>query len=183
MADLGCSPNATVAYDFLISRGLSDVQAAAVVGNLQQESGLDPRSTNQSEGARGIAQWHAERWQNLLAFAATQGRSEWDLGLQLEFVWHELESNPSFGLDALRGSSTIEAATIAFQDRFERCGVCAQEKRIALAKAALFACPGLRPPTARPKKTSKLTAALGLIALASAAGYGAYEARMRWGRA
>jgi hypothetical protein len=43
MADLGCSSNAAIAYDYLVGKGLRDFQAAAVVGNLQWESRLNPR--------------------------------------------------------------------------------------------------------------------------------------------
>jgi hypothetical protein len=181
MADLGCSASAATAFDFLVGKGLIDFQAAAVIGNLQQESKLDPQALSSSEGAHGIAQWRGERWQNMLDFATASGRSPWSLDTQLEFLWHELETIPSLGLDALRTSTTLEEATIAFQDKFERCGICDTSNRISYANGALFACPKLAPPT-RNRPVGVFTAATGVIALVAAAGYGAYEA-LRWRRA
>jgi hypothetical protein len=60
MADLGCSPNAAVAFDYLVGKGLRDYQAAAIIGNLQQESRLNPRAMSPPDPvqpSRGIAQW------------------------------------------------------------------------------------------------------------------------------
>lgn len=182
MADLGCSYSAAVAFDFLLAKGLRDYQAAAVVGNLQQESRLDPNSFAESEGAYGIAQWRNERRQSLLAFAAASGNSASALDTQLEFLWYELESNRSFGLDDLRASSTLEEATIVFQDKFERCSACAPDNRIRFARSALFACPGLNPPAPRKKPIGALAAAAGVVAMVAAAGYGTYSALLLRGR-
>jgi hypothetical protein len=183
VADMGCSANAAVAFDFLVARGLKDFQAAAVIGNLQQESRLNPRlEAMDSNGlpGRGIAMWQPPRWQNLLAFAA--GRDPWALETQLDFVWHELRTDGSYGLDALMRSTTPEEATIAFQDHFERCKDCRPQNRISYAKSALYACPAVRPP--EPKKSGGVVvAAVGIFALIAAAGYTAYEivsSRPRW---
>jgi tail lysozyme len=174
VADLGCSPNAAVAYDFLVGKGLLDFQAAAVVGNLQQESGLSPLAIAPAEGAHGIAQWRLDRWQSLLAFAAGASRDPLSFDVQLEFLWHELESIPALGLERLRAARTIEEATVVFQDSFERCGNCATPNRIAFARAALFACPTVTRPTAK-RSPGTLAAAAGIVALVAAAGYGVYK--------
>ncbi len=182
VADLGCSPNAAVAFDFFVRRGLRDFQAAAIVGNLQWESKLNPRldvpdPTKSNPGARGrgIAGWGPPRWQNLLAFAAE--RDPWSLDVQLEFLWHELQSAPSFGLEPLLAATTAADATIVFQDRFEHPDPTKAhaDKRIELANAALFACPLVRPPPASPRG-GIWAAAAGALALAAATGYGVYKA-------
>lgn len=176
MADLVCSPNAAVAFDFFTRKGLSDFQAAAIVGNLQQESGINPRNHPASATAEqgfGIAAWHPDRWQNLQAFA--NGRDIWALDTQLDFLWHELQTVPSNGLSPLVASTTIEDATAAFQDNFERCGNCRPDKRIAYAKSALYACPALKPPPA-PSRGGALAAAAAALALTAAAGYSLYRA-------
>lgn len=57
-------------FNFLISKGLTNEQAAGVLGNIQQESGFSP--TRQSEsakfgsGAWGLAQWLSGRKSSLL---------------------------------------------------------------------------------------------------------------------
>jgi len=182
VADLGCSRNAAVAFDFFVRRGLRDFQAAAIVGNLQWESKLNPRldvpdPTKSNPGARGrgIAGWGPPRWQNLLAFAAE--RDPWSLDVQLEFLWHELQSAPSFGLEPLLAATTAADATIVFQDRFEHPDPTKAhaDKRIELANAALFACPLVRPPPASPRG-GIWAAAAGALALAAATGYGVYKA-------
>src|SRR5262252_6610116 len=67
------------AYDFFVSKGLTNFQAAGIVGNLDQESGVNPASVQFGGGpGRGIAQWSVGgRWDtsnpNVLAYAKSQG--------------------------------------------------------------------------------------------------------------
>jgi hypothetical protein len=182
MAELVCSPNAVVAFDFLIGNGLSDFQAAAVVGNLQQESGLNPRASGDQGTSHGIAQWRLNRWDNLRSFAAQQGRDPWSLDVQLDFLWHELQSVSDLGLAELRASTSLEAATVVFQDRFERCSVCHTSRRIAYAQSALYACPQVAAPDRAPvivHRKGGVVVALGLVAALTAASYGAYKVLSR----
>lgn len=179
MPDLGCSPNAARAFDFFVSKGLRDFQAAGIVGNLQQESAINPAGPAGDGGrANGIAQWHEPRWGALLAFAAARGQSPRSLDAQLEFVWHELETEPRWGLAQIQAAATIEEATIAFQDRFERCGDCRPQARISFARSVLYTCPAIRPPEPVPvakklRATAVVGAALGLVTLTA---YGLYRA-------
>lgn len=178
MPDLACSPNAATAFDFLVGKGLRDFQAAAVVGNLQQESpGLNPKlavmDTNRKM-SRGIAMWQPDRWDNLLAFAA--GRDPLALDTQLDFLWHELPTN---GLSRLLETSTLEDAVVAFQNQFERplASAAHTDRRIAYAKSALFACPAVRPPepTAISKKKIGFWVPFATVLAIAAGGYGAYK--------
>ena len=57
---------------------LTQRQASGIIGNLMLESGLSiqPYAFNelgQGYGARGIAQWRGERWENMVAFAKSSG--------------------------------------------------------------------------------------------------------------
>jgi hypothetical protein len=179
MADLGGSSNAAIAFDFFVRKGLSDFQAAAIVGNLQQESRLNPKAVSPpdpTEPSRGIAQWQPPGWRALQAFAAQAGRDPWALDVQLDFLWHQLESESYLGLEQLRAATTIEDATVVFQNSFERCKpeLCATSKRIEYARAALFAYPALKPPP--PQKSSIWAATIGVLALAAVAGFGVYKA-------
>lgn len=178
MANLVCvdSSNAAIAYDFFIGKGLKDFQAAAVIGNLQQESGINPRPPANSEGADGIAQWRLDRLQNLFAFAG--GRDPHSLDVQLEFLWHELQTNPSRGLGPLLASRTLEDATTIFQNLFERpnAALAHTSDRIAYANSALLACPNVYPP--EPKSRFGVFAAVAsAVALVAAVGYGVFRAR------
>jgi len=179
VAEIGGSSNAAIAFDFLIGKGLTCEQAAGVVGNLQVESpGVDPTRSvmdTNNKMSRGIAMWQPDRWQRLLDFAS--GRDPLSLDTQLEFLWHELESDPSLGLASLRASTTVGDATVAFQNRFERplAAKAHTDRRIAAAQAAIYACPAVVPP---PRK-SPVAATVGVLTLVAAVGYGIYKA-MSW---
>jgi hypothetical protein len=148
-SDLSVSANEKTAYEFFVKKGLKDFQAAGIVGNLQQESSVDPTIAQYGGGpGRGIAQWsEGGRWNstpddNVVWYAGRLHQSEWSLNLQLEFIWYELTTFSYYGLGHLRGSTSISGATIAFQDYFEGCGVCDQSNRIAYAEAVLSAMHG-----------------------------------------
>ncbi|HVY46673.1 MAG TPA: phage tail tip lysozyme, partial [Minicystis sp.] len=135
--------NDKIAFDFFLAKGLSPVQAAGIVGNLDQESGMDPTISQYGGGpGRGIAQWSAGgRWDtdahdNAAWYASTRGESVYSLNLQLEFIWYELTTF-GYGYSSLRAATNVTAATLAFQDDFEICGACDASNRIAHAEAAL----------------------------------------------
>jgi hypothetical protein len=134
------------AYNFFVSKGLKDYQAAGVIGNLMQESNVDASAVQYGGGpGRGIAQWSVGgRWDtdsgdNVVGYANKQGLSRWSLTLQLDFIWYELQTFSGYGLGALRGSGNVTEATIAFERDFEGCGTCDQSTRISYAEQALSA--------------------------------------------
>ena len=135
--------NAKAAFEYFVGKGLSELQAAAVVGNLQQESGISPTSVQPGGPGRGIAQWSVgARWNvshndNLASFSREHSRSLLALTTQLDFIWFELETFSQYGLSALRDATSITEATLVFQRDFEACGTCAQSRRLAYAKVAL----------------------------------------------
>ncbi|HEY5243062.1 MAG TPA: phage tail tip lysozyme [Polyangiaceae bacterium] len=140
------SANNKTAFDYFVAKGLSKVQAAGIVGNLDQESSMNPSVSQYGGGpGRGIAQWSAGgRWDsdrndNVVAYAHEKGASAYSLALQLEFVWYELETFGNYGLSDLRRATTVTEATVAFEEDFEGCGQCDQSQRIAYADAALSA--------------------------------------------
>jgi hypothetical protein len=137
------SANARPAFDFLVAKGLADFQAAGIVGNLQQESDIDPTKYQYDGGpGRGIAQWSTGgRWDydasdNVHWYAGQRNESEWSLQLQLEFIWYEL---PSFGLADLRASTNVDEATLVFMKEYEVCGQCDSTNRTHYAEEALAA--------------------------------------------
>lgn len=137
--------NEKAAFDFFVTKGLSKVQAAGVVGNLIQESNVLPGSVQPGGPGRGIAQWsvggrwNADHDDNVAWYAATQGGSTGSLTTQLDFIWYELETFSAYGLSKLRAASTITAATVVFQQDFEGCGQCEQSTRVSYAQQVLSA--------------------------------------------
>jgi hypothetical protein len=137
--------NDKAAFDYFLAKGLTPVQAAGIVGNLDQESNMDPGAVEPGGPGRGIAQWSVGgRWNsdagdNAVAYATSHGKSVTSLGLQLDFIWFELTTFSGYGLSALKKSTTVTGATLAFMTDFEACGTCLSSKRISYASAALAA--------------------------------------------
>ena len=135
--------NDQTAFDYFLGKGLTNYQAAGIVGNLDQESGVDPTAVESGGPGRGIAQWSVGgRWDtdandNAEWYATQQGQSVDSLQLQLDFVWYELTTFPSYGLAALQQSTNVTDATVAFQNDFEGCGTCDQSTRVAYAENVL----------------------------------------------
>jgi hypothetical protein len=136
--------NDKAAYDFFVAKGLTSFQAAGIVGNLDQESGVNPGSVQSGGPGRGIAQWSVGgRWDtshnaNVLWYAGTQSASPTSLNLQLEFIWWEL-TNVGYGFSQLKATTNVTDATTTFMARYEICGTCASAQRIAYAKGVLAA--------------------------------------------
>jgi hypothetical protein len=138
--------NDVTACNYFVGKGLTNFQAAGIVGNLDQESGVDPNAVQYGGGpGRGIAQWSVGgRWDtsandNAVSYASQTGQSVWSLQLQLDFIWYEL-TNIGYGYGALKATTNVTDATTVFQDQFEICGTCDASQRIAYAQAVLPNC-------------------------------------------
>jgi hypothetical protein len=118
--------NAQIAFNYFVSQGLTPVQAAGIVGNLQGESGqgLNTNTINPGDGrdgsdSIGIAQWNSTRAQALRDYAASKGTPHTDLTTQLEFLHSELKGPEKAAYDKLLAAQTPEDATRAML-AFER---------------------------------------------------------------
>jgi Phage tail lysozyme len=136
--------NDKAAFDFFVAKGLTNFQAAGIVGNLDQESGVNPASVQSGGPGRGIAQWSVGgRWDtsandNATSYATSQGESRGSLNLQLEFIYYEL-SHIGYGFADLKATTNVTDATVAFMAKYEICGDCIQTQRVNYAKAVLAA--------------------------------------------
>ncbi|WP_076262346.1 phage tail tip lysozyme [Intrasporangium flavum] len=137
--------NDEIAFDYFVSKGLTERQSAGIVGNLIQESGspINPYANQAGGPGMGIAQWsEGGRWDtdsrdNMVWYAGLSGRSRYALGAQLDFTWYELTTFSGYGLADLRASTSVSTATTVFMQKFERCGTCATTQRIAYANDVL----------------------------------------------
>ena len=126
-------------WSYLTSSGFSKECTAAILGNMDQESGVDPTSiqSNGNGPAAGICQWEdinekAGRWLNLYNYAQSKGKDWTDLQCQLEFLISELQggdpttlsklNNYYGGFDNFKNSTDIDWAVEAFEKSFERAG-------------------------------------------------------------
>ncbi len=138
--------NDKAAFDYFLGKGLQNFQAAGIVGNLDQESGVDPTAVQYGGGpGRGIAQWSTGgRWDtdandNATWYASTQGQQLLSLQLQLDFIWYELTTFSTYGLSALQSSTDVTSATNVFMSQFEICGTCDATQRVTYAQQVLAA--------------------------------------------
>jgi hypothetical protein len=70
----------------MVARGWSKEAAAMMAGNVQVESGFNPREIGDRGTSAGLAQWHNERWENLKKFAAAGNRDWHDPDVQMDFL-------------------------------------------------------------------------------------------------
>jgi Phage tail lysozyme len=112
---------------YYISKGWTPAQAAGIMGNLIHESGgrLNPAAVNPGDGTDGsdsigIGQWNGQRAANLKSFAAAQGKSWQDFGVQLAFVQHELETSEGAAGQRLKAAQSPQDAAAAFALGYER---------------------------------------------------------------
>ena len=114
-----------VVWSMLVAEGFSEQAAAGILGNLQQESNIDPTTVQNGGPGRGLAQWSAGgRWDNgpqsLLAYARSRGLKPWNVATQVQFMIYEMDYGiGGFDLDSYKGMTDVVAATIYFHDVFE----------------------------------------------------------------
>ena len=141
-------------WDFLVGRmGLTETQAAAVMGNMMQESGLSCDVVN-GIGATGICQWLGSRlyggdgYIGLIPFAKAKGLDPNSLQAQLEYFEWEVTHNKyerkrfddyvrNVTEDPNNIDKTIAECAVGFRKGFERCGEheARDSRRVAYSKA------------------------------------------------
>lgn len=114
--------NAKTIYQYLVADAHATPQgAAAMLGVWQLESRLSTTAVNSSSGATGLAQWLGGRLTALKAFANKKGKSPHDLGLQLEYFKHELDTSYASSKKDLR-KADVHAAVKALLIDYEGLG-------------------------------------------------------------
>ena len=143
----GISDTAQAVWTFFTGKGFTKECTAGIMGNLQQESGMDPTRYQSGGGkGRGICQWSygEDRFKNLEAHAASKGKDWKDLQSQLEFLDMELQGKDATtlkylkkyvgGYEEFKKLTDVRKACKVFEDSFERAGIPAMEKRYKYAE-------------------------------------------------
>lgn len=119
-------------WNYLKSKGCSDIAVAAIMGNMEAESSFNPGSievNSSPDKGHGLCQWTFGRWTTLEKRANEAGVAWNDIGLQLDYLWDELTGNgvtkqltgsSCTSINALNSMPTIAQATEAFCWSFER---------------------------------------------------------------
>ncbi len=152
-----CTPltgadNAEKIWKFLTGKGLTPVAAAGIMGNLQAESGFNPKrvqNTSTPDGDRdnitvdgvtgyGIAQWtSAGRQQGLADLAASRGVISGDLGVQLDYLWQELTGSYVDVYNQIKDSTDIALVNNVFGHQYEGYGTDSEGLRLDFANSIL----------------------------------------------
>lgn len=141
--------NGKIAWDFLKSKGLNDYACAGILGNLQAESGLNPKNIENAYEKRygytdesyvqavdngtitrdefinhgfgvGICQWTwYTRRRALYDYAKSTNRSIGNLTMQLEFLYKELTTSYKGVLSDLQNATSILEASNSVLLKFE----------------------------------------------------------------
>ena len=146
-------------WAYFRSKGYSPAATAGIMGNLYEESHMDPTRHQANGGpAAGIAQWEKygnknSRWGALDEYAKSMGYVWSDLDPQLNFIQKELTSKDSSqrfsgvtgssalqnagvkpsSYDAFKSSTDVGTATRLFEGVFERAGKPRMDARIKSA--------------------------------------------------
>lgn len=111
---------ASTVVDFLVNKGLTKEQAIGIAANLQAESGFSTSIKGDGGTSIGLAQWHANRMENLKTWTEENGLDYMTATGQLEFLWHELNTTEKSALNAIKSTDTPEDAAYSFTVNFER---------------------------------------------------------------
>lgn len=151
-------------FNFFVGKGLTDFQAAGIMGNIQHESGYEPQKAQgiydrkveakdwrQAKGGGwGLVQWTPGS--KMIDPTTAAGQDPNNIITQLEYLWGQLNnqwpegwggSAPSSGFnekkagDHLKSTTTVADATISFETKYERHAGPPQPKRIAEAERIL----------------------------------------------
>jgi hypothetical protein len=139
-------------FQGLIERGYTPVQAAALAGNIQQESNFNPAALNSNEGANGLLQWRLDRWKALQDFAAQRGTSPTDPSTQLDFIGQEMHGSEANAAKAFLSAQDLPSANAALR-KYIRYGDNSEGDRLKYASAFL----GQQPQAAQQMATPTAT--------------------------
>lgn len=113
-------------YNRYRQNGLSDVEAAAMTGNIGAESSFSTTVTSgDGYGSRGLVQFTGDRLNGengLLKFAENRGLDPWDWRTQVDFSVWELHNTESAALEAMRAHPDATPAEMAkiIRETYER---------------------------------------------------------------
>jgi hypothetical protein len=121
-----------IILQYFIDKGLTVAQASGIVGNIEQESGLNPKKIQGGAIATknyklipgrgfGFVQWTVgNRQKGLVELAKSMGCEITDPYLQLDYIWLELHTGYGDALLKLERTTTPTEAAVVFHDYYLR---------------------------------------------------------------
>lgn len=151
--------NATEFYGYFNSKGFTIESVAGMLGNLQQESNINPgmKQTASASSGWGLIQWTPSS--NLTNYATAHG-ANWSTGeIQTQLMWDEIingyggqwipkpNKGYSYTGEEFSQLTNVTTACMAYLIERERADVEVAEKRVAYANAWYEYLTGVTPPT------------------------------------
>lgn len=131
-------------WNFFKAKGFSNEAIAGIMGNIHQESSMNPAAIESNGQGHGLCQWSFGRRTRLFERASAAGKPWQDIELQLTLLWDELcglDSATKFimdkkygGLESFKQTDSIVWAVEAFEKSFERAGKPVMTRRIEYAR-------------------------------------------------
>ncbi len=116
----GVDPKSKIWNMLTQEMGFTPLQAAGIMGNIEQESGFNPTALNPSSGAYGIVQWRENRKTALEQKASQKGVPISNIDVQLEHFKDELNTSyKSSVTDPIKKSNNLAEVTRIFLEKFE----------------------------------------------------------------
>lgn len=151
IANLKGKNNLEKVFNYMKGKGLSDIQAAGVVGNVAEESGGDPtiiQGGGHTKDPSGItAGWGLIQWTpGTKVIAAAKGAGVttpiYELASQLDILWGHMNNKPpittgKFTVKEYKKITDLSKAVEYFEENIEAAGEPRMLDRIASAKLAL----------------------------------------------
>ena len=110
-------------WDYLRAQGFTEIQTAAIIGNMYQESNLNPAKVESNGIGIGLIQWSYGRRENFEAYAKANGKDWTDIEVQLDFFMKEWKSGRQIwgsNKEKFENPYSVTEATEAFCWGFER---------------------------------------------------------------
>ncbi len=133
-------------FAFLRGQGLNEPQAAALLGNMRQESSLNPMAFNAREGAFGMMQWRGDRLDALKSFSASRGLDYRTREAQLAFAPYEARTSEAWSSGRFLGATDLGEANAGLK-RFIRYGDQSEMTRLGYGRDYLNQYAGAEPLT------------------------------------
>lgn len=102
-------------YQYFISKGYTPEVSAGLVANIKHESNFNPFAVGDAGKAKGLAQWHPDRYNRL--------NQEYDLTSlagNLEAIHNELQTTERGAFQKIKNARTPEEAALLVDRYFER---------------------------------------------------------------
>lgn len=145
-AALRGAENAEKIWNFFIDQGFKPFQVAGIMGNIQVESGFNPRALQPSTTGDapvpgqgyGLVQWtDSGRHENLIRRSKEKKVKIYDLAFQLDHIMWELKGSEKAAYEDLKKTTNIDEAWRSFSHKYERPAVPDNPERGKAARDAM----------------------------------------------